>query len=164
MMVLRTPKGWTGPKEVDGLPTEGTWRSHQVPLAEIASNPRASAPTGGVAAGATDQRNCSTTVGGWFRSWQRWLLRARGAWVRTRTRMADVLLRELRLPDFRDYAVDVPAPGRVIAEATRVLGGLLRDTMEASAEQRNFRIVAPDELASNRLGAVLEVDRPRLDG
>ncbi len=156
MIVLRTPKGWTGPKEVDGQPTEGTWRSHQVPLAEIATNP------------------------GHLGQLERWLKSYRPdelfddhgrlipelselAPTGTR-RMGDnphanggLLLKELRLTDFRDYAVDVPAPGVALAEATRVLGGFLRDTMRASTEQRNFRIVAPDELVSNRLGAVLEV-------
>ncbi len=156
MIVLRTPKGWTGPKEVDGQPTEGTWRSHQVPLAEIATNP-----------GHLGQ------LEGWLKSYRPdelfddhgRLIPELSELAPTGTRrMGDnphanggLLLKELRLTDFRDYAVDVPAPGVALAEATRVLGGFLRDTMRASTEQRNFRIVAPDELVSNRLGAVLEV-------
>jgi xylulose-5-phosphate/fructose-6-phosphate phosphoketolase len=156
MLVLRTPKGWTGPKLVDGLPTEGTWRAHQVPLAELATNPE-------------HLRQLET----WLKSYQpEQLFDARG---RLNADLAELapsgdrrmganpnanggeLLRELRLPDFRDYAVDVEQPGTKIAEATRVLGEFIRDVVRLTAEQRNFRVVAPDELASNRLGAVLEV-------
>ena len=156
MIVLRTPKGWTGPKEVDGLPTEGTWRSHQVPLAEIATNPE-------------HLRQLEQ----WLRSYRpEELFDATGRLVPELQALAPegtrrmganphanggLLLEELRLPDFRDYAIEVSAPGVAVAEATRVLGGFVRDTMRASADQRNFRVVAPDELVSNRLGAVLEV-------
>ncbi|OGP35910.1 MAG: phosphoketolase [Deltaproteobacteria bacterium GWC2_65_14] len=155
MIVLRTPKGWTGPKEVDGKPAEGTWRSHQVPLSGLASRPdhvklledwmkgyrpeelfdekgrlrdelAALAPAGNRRMGANPHAN-----GG-------------------------VLLRALRMPDFREYAVDVPAPGAVEAEATRVMGTFLRDVLRRNADSRNFRVFGPDETASNRLGAVFE--------
>ncbi|MEA2322440.1 MAG: xylulose-5-phosphate/fructose-6-phosphate phosphoketolase [Solirubrobacteraceae bacterium] len=155
MIVLRTPKGWTGPKEVDGLPAEGTFRAHQVPLSEVRSRPDhlaaleawlrsygpeelfdadgaprvevlAHAPSGGRRMGASPHAN-----GG-------------------------LLLRDLRLPDFRSYAVDVPAPASSQAEATRVLGEFLRDVVRQDADRQSFRVFGPDETASNRLGAVLE--------
>ncbi len=156
MIVLRTPKGWTGPREVDGLPTEGTWRSHQVPLAEVATN--------------SDHLR---QLEQWLRSYRAdELFDADGRLIPDLAVLSPdgdrrmganphanggLLLRELRLPDFREYAVEVAQPATSMAEATRVLGTFLRDTMQRSAEQRNFRIVAPDELTSNRLGAVLEV-------
>jgi xylulose-5-phosphate/fructose-6-phosphate phosphoketolase len=156
MIVLRTPKGWTGPKRVEGLKMEGSWRSHQVPLADIHANP------------ARLQQ-----LDEWLRSYRsEELFDAEGKLVpelttivpRGQRRMGanpnangGVLLRELRLPDFREYAVEVPTPGIVVAEATRLLGGLLRDTERLNQQRRNFRVVAPDELTSNRLGALLEV-------
>jgi xylulose-5-phosphate/fructose-6-phosphate phosphoketolase len=156
MIVLRSPKGWTGPKEVDGLPTEGTWRSHQVPLAEIATKPAHLAQL--------EQWLKSYRPDELFDSAGRLIddlaaLPPRGARRMSANPHANggLLLQDLRLPDFREYAVAVPHPGTGSAEATRVLGGFLRDTLTRSAEQRNFRIVAPDELASNRLGGVLEV-------
>ena len=154
MIVLRTPKGWTGPKEVDGLPVEGTWRSHQVPMAEVRTNP------GHLA-----------ILESWLRSYRpEELFDERGALVedlaalppRSYRRMSanprangGLLLRDLSLPDFRDYAVDVPAPGAATAEATRVLGTWLRDVVDRN--RHDFRIFGPDETASNRLGAVFEV-------
>jgi xylulose-5-phosphate/fructose-6-phosphate phosphoketolase len=156
MIVLRTPKGWTGPKQVDGLKTEGSWRSHQVPLADIHGNP------------ARLQQ-----LEEWLKSYQpEELFDAEGTLAadftsivpRGQRRMGSnphanggVLLRELRLPDFRDYTVKVPTPGVVIAEATRELGRFLRDTERLNQQRHNFRVVAPDELTSNRLGALLEV-------
>src|SRR5947209_17499847 len=156
MIVLRTPKGWTGPKEVDGLPTEGTWRSHQVPLAELATNPAHLAEL---------QR--------WLQSYRpEELFDSGGRLVadlaalppRGNRRMSanphangGLLLQDLRLPDFRDHAVDVQHPGATSAEATRVLGGFLRDAMNRSADKRNFRVMAPDEPTSNRLRAILDV-------
>jgi xylulose-5-phosphate/fructose-6-phosphate phosphoketolase len=153
MIVLRTPKGWTGPKEVDGLPAEGTWRSHQVPLGECATNP-----------------THLKLLEEWLQSYgpdelfdESGALRSEIASLApkgTRRMGANphanggVLLKDLRLPDFQTYAVDVPEPGRVYAEATRVMGSLLRDVIKQNP--RTFRIVAPDELTSNRLGAVLE--------
>ena len=156
MIILRSPKGWTGPKEVDGKQMEGSWRSHQVPLAEMASHPEhvklletwmksykpdelfddqgrlmpelaALAPTGDRRMGANPHAN-----GG-------------------------VLLRDLKLPDFRHYAVAVENPGTEMAESTRILGEFLRDVMQSNMESRNFRMMSPDENNSNRLGSVLEV-------
>jgi xylulose-5-phosphate/fructose-6-phosphate phosphoketolase len=155
MIVLRTPKGWTGPKVVDGKPAEGTWRSHQVPLAKLAENPE-------------HLRQLEE----WMRSYRPEELfdehgrprdedlaaapageRRMGANPHTN---GGVLLRDLRLPDFRDYAVDVPAPAQTSSEAMRVLGGYLRDVMRLNEDAANFRVFGPDETASNRLGAVLE--------
>ena len=156
MIVLRSPKGWTGPKLVDGLPTEGTWRSHQVPLAELATNPEH-----------------LVQLERWLRSYQpEELFDEEGRLVadladlppKGSRRMSanpnangGALLMDLRLPNFRDYAVGVSQPGTSSGEATRVLGGYLRDIVRLNADRRNFRVVAPDELVSNRLGAVLEV-------
>jgi xylulose-5-phosphate/fructose-6-phosphate phosphoketolase len=156
MIVLRTPKGWTGPKEVDGHPAEGSFRSHQVPLAAVRSRPEH-----------LDQLEA------WLRSYgpeelfdedgaPRPELRAQAP--RGERRMGanphangGALLRDLRLPDFRDYAVDVPAPASTQAEATRVLGAFLRDVVRLDGDRRSFRLFGPDETASNRLGAVFEV-------
>ncbi len=156
MIVLRTPKGWTGPKEVDGKRAEGSWRSHQVPLTETRTNPahlrqleewmRSYNPetlfdvTGRLrpeltALAPTGQRRMGSNP------------RANGG----------LLLRDLRLPDFRTYAVDVPTPGVRPAEATRVLGAFLRDVMAENAGPANFRVFGPDETASNRLDALFEV-------
>ncbi len=155
MIVLRTPKGWTGPKEVDGKPTEGSWRSHQVPLANLATN-----------AGHLKQ------LEQWLKSYRpEELFDASGSLVAELAELAPegerrmganphanggLLLRDLRLPDFRDYAVDVSKPGAVDGEATRVLGSFLRDVMKRNAAARNFRLFGPDETASNRLGNVFE--------
>jgi xylulose-5-phosphate/fructose-6-phosphate phosphoketolase len=154
MIVLRTPKGWTGPKVVDGLPAEGTFRSHQVPLANVRENPEHLAQ-----------------LEQWLRSYrpaelfdQAGALRPELAGLRPRgeRRMSanphangGQLLRDLELPDFRDYAVDVPAPATTTSEATRVLGTFLRDVITANPQ--TFRIMGPDETASNRLSAVFEV-------
>lgn len=154
MIILRTPKGWTGPKEVDGNKTEGSWRSHQVPFSEMATKPEH-----------------LKLLEDWMKSYKPdELFDENGTLIRelqelppkdTR-RMSDnphsnggVLLRDLRMPDFRDYAVDVPKPGATIAEATRVSGKFMRDII--SLNPTNFRIVGPDETASNRLDAVFEV-------
>jgi xylulose-5-phosphate/fructose-6-phosphate phosphoketolase len=155
MIVLRTPKGWTGPKEVDGHPTEGNWRSHQVPLSDIAKKPRH-----------------LEQLAEWLKSYRAGELFDDGGRLRsdlaalaprgTRRMSANphanggLLLRDLKMPDFRSYAVKVEKPGTVTAEATRVMGLLLRDVMKGNAAQRNFRVFGPDETASNRLGAVLE--------
>ncbi|WP_076862162.1 phosphoketolase family protein [Bradyrhizobium mercantei] len=164
MIVLRSPKGWTGPKEVDGLKVEGFWRAHQVPIANPRGNPehlrllehwmssydpdkqfdskgrlvpelQALAPAGNRRMGANPHAN-----GG-------------------------LLKRELKLPDFRAHAVEVIAPGGAAAEATRELGKFLRGVVELNAEARNFRIMGPDETASNRLDAVFEAtDRVWMEG
>jgi xylulose-5-phosphate/fructose-6-phosphate phosphoketolase len=151
--VLRTPKGWTGPKEVDGLPAEGSFRSHQVPLGDVRGN-------------STHLAQLET----WLRSYQPAELFDQAGAVREEIaelaprgerRMSanphangGLLLRELELPDFEAYAVPVNAPGTTSSEATRILGAWLRDVVEANPDR--FRIVGPDETVSNRLGAVLE--------
>jgi xylulose-5-phosphate/fructose-6-phosphate phosphoketolase len=153
MIVLRSPKGWTGPAEVDGVPVEGTWRSHQVPLSGLAQAPEHVA-----------------MLERWLRSYRpEELFDADGHPVDEileqvpppALRMGasphangGELLRELQLPDFRDYAVDVQAPAATSSEATRVLGAFLRDVIRANPDI--FRLFGPDETASNRLGAVFE--------
>jgi xylulose-5-phosphate/fructose-6-phosphate phosphoketolase len=156
MIVLRSPKGWTGPVEVDGLPVEGTWRAHQVPLAEVRTNPehlrqleewmRSYRPRELFDAGGGPQEGLLGLVPGGDRRL--------GANPHAN---GGLLLRDLAMPDFRDYAVAVPSPGARTSEPTRVLGGLLRDVMARNAANRNFRVVGPDETESNRLGALLEV-------
>ncbi len=155
MIVLSTPKGWTGPKEVDGKPTEGSFRSHQVPLAELATHPEHLAQ-----------------LERWLQSYRPEELFDQKGRLRPELealapkgprRMGanphangGLLLKELRLPDFRSYAVAVPSPGALDAQATRVLGGFLRDVMRANADAQNFRVFGPDETESNRLGALFE--------
>jgi len=155
MIVLRSPKGWTGPKFVDGLPTENSFRSHQVPLAELASKPEH-----------------LKMLEDWMRSYKpeelfdesgRLLPELAELAPQGERRMGSnphanggLLLRDLQLPDFRDYAVEVPNPGTVEAEATRVMGFFLRDVMKRNAGSRNFRVMGPDETASNRLSALFE--------
>lgn len=156
MIVLKSPKGWTGPKEVDGLPNEGTFRSHQVPLLVNAEHPE--------------------HVGqleSWMRSYKpEELFDEKG---RLKPELAElapkgnrrmganphtnggVLLRDLVMPDFRVHAVSVPAPGAVMGQDTLVLGKFLRDVASLNQEPRNFRVFGPDETLSNLLGAVFEV-------
>jgi xylulose-5-phosphate/fructose-6-phosphate phosphoketolase len=160
MIVLRTPKGWTGPAEIDGKQVEGSWRSHQVPFSDMTSD------------------NASLArLEEWLRSYKpeelfdedgRLLPELRELAPTGSRRMGanphangGLLLHDLRLPEFRDYAVDVPAPATVRAEATKALGNYLRDVMKANLESRNFLAFAPDELASNRLGAIFEVTSRR---
>jgi xylulose-5-phosphate/fructose-6-phosphate phosphoketolase len=154
MIVLKTPKGWTGPKEVDGLPAEGSFRSHQVPLAHLAQNPEH-----------------VHELERWMRSYgpddlfdEAGSLRSEIASLAPsgERRMSanphangGLLLRDLILPDFRDYEVDVSEPGRSFAEATRVLGDWLRDVVRQNPS--TFRLMGPDETNSNRLGSVFEV-------
>ncbi|HTW26192.1 MAG TPA: phosphoketolase family protein [Acetobacteraceae bacterium] len=156
MLILRTPKGWTGPREVDGKKVEGTFRAHQVPLAEVRSNPE-------------HLRMLET----WMRSYRpEELFDRTGKLIPELAALAPegtrrmganphanggALLRELDLPDFRDYAVEVREPGATQAESTRVAGNFLRDVMGRNAEAQNFRVVGPDETASNRLSALFEV-------
>src|SRR5437773_173185 len=156
MIVLRTPKGWTGPKEVDGKKTEDSWRSHQVPLSELAENPEHLA--------ALEQWLKSYRPEELFDEHGRLMPELKEIAPKGLRRMGSnphanggLLLRDLRMPDFRDYAVDVQTPGHVIAEATRTLGGFLRDITRLNAEARNFRAFAADEHESNRLGAMFEV-------
>ena len=153
MIVLKTPKGWTGPKVVDGEKVEGTFRAHQVPVSDFASKP-----------------DHLEILEDWMRSYrpdelfdasgklvdELAQLPPRGAHRLSANPHANggELLKDLRLPDFREYAVPVPKPGTTSSEATRVLGTFLRDVVKMNPD--NFRIVGPDETVSNRLGAVLE--------
>jgi len=155
MIVLRSPKGWTGPKEVDGLKVEGFWRAHQVPIANPRGNP-----------------DHLKLLERWMRSYgPEKLFDANGGLVAELQELAPtgnrrmganphanggLLKRELKLPDFGSYAIDVPKPGGVVAEATRELGKFLRDVVKLNADARNFRIMGPDETSSNRLDAVFE--------
>ncbi|MGH9032685.1 MAG: phosphoketolase family protein, partial [Acidimicrobiia bacterium] len=156
MIVLRTPKGWTGPAEVDGLPVEGTWRSHQVPLAAVRTD---------------DEHRAALEE--WMRSYRPGELfdeHGRPAadlasWLPEGTRRmganphanGGLLRRDLALPDFHAYAAEVPEPGKGRSEPTRVLGRWLRDVIAGNDASRNFRLFGPDETASNRLDAVYEV-------
>jgi xylulose-5-phosphate/fructose-6-phosphate phosphoketolase len=160
-IVFKTPKGWTGPKVVDGLPVEGTWRAHQVPIDAARTNP------GHLA-----------LLESWLRSYRaEELFDAEGTLIPELAALAPygerrmsasphanggVLLRDLNLPDFRDYAVAVAKPGDQLSEATRVLGAWLRDVIKANPS--NFRLFGPDETASNRLGDVFEVTNRAFDG
>jgi xylulose-5-phosphate/fructose-6-phosphate phosphoketolase len=153
MIILRTPKGWTGPREVDGLPAEGNFRSHQVPFADVRDN------SGHLA-----------LLNDWLRSYrpdelfdERGKLRPElaslppaGARRLSANPVANggLLLRDLAMPDFRDYAVDVPSPATTTAEATKVLGTFLRDIIRSNPT--TFRIFGPDETTSNRLSPVFE--------
>ncbi|MBE9096480.1 phosphoketolase [Tychonema sp. LEGE 07203] len=156
MIVMKTPKGWTGPKEVDGKKTEDYWRSHQVPLAEMASKP------GHV-----------QLLEDWMKSYKpEELFDDKGKLIPELAELAPkgtrrmganphanggLLLRDLKMPNFADYAVEVQKPGAVVAEATRICGRFLRDVMKLNQENANFRVVGPDETASNRLDPVFEV-------
>jgi xylulose-5-phosphate/fructose-6-phosphate phosphoketolase len=156
MIILRSPKGWTGPKEVDGKKTEDYWRSHQVPLSNMAAEP---AHVG--------------LLEDWMKSYKpEELFDENGKLIAElaelaptgNRRMGDnphanggILLRDLKMPDFRNYAVEIGEPGQTIAEATRVMGKLLRDVMKLNQDTQNFRLFGPDETASNRLADVLDV-------
>ncbi|MGC2530151.1 MAG: phosphoketolase family protein, partial [Candidatus Acidiferrum sp.] len=155
MIVMRTPKGWTGPKVVDGKPVEGTWRAHQVPIADFAKKPEH-----------------LKQLEEWMKSYKpEELFDKDGTLVPELAELAPagdrrmganphanggILLRKLAMPDFREYAVKVSKPGTENAEATRVLGHLLRDVMRLNEGAKNFRVFGPDETASNRLEALYE--------
>jgi len=156
MIVLRTPKGWTCPKEIDGKRTEGYWRSHQVPMGEMHENPQH-----------------VKILEQWMKSYRpkelfddngRFKTELAALAPKGEQRMSanphangGLLLRNLRLSDFRDYAVDVSAPGATTAEATQVQGKFLRDVMKLNLESKNFRLFSPDENNSNRWQDVLDV-------
>jgi xylulose-5-phosphate/fructose-6-phosphate phosphoketolase len=153
MIVLRTPKGWTGPKEVDGLPVEGTFRAHQVPLANVRTDPQQ-----------------LKMLEAWMRGYKpNELFDGDGRLIAELQALAPQgdyrmganpsvnggrVLTALDLPDFSDYALDVPAPGEVVAEAPRKLGEFLRDVLKRNPDK--FRLLCPDETNSNRLNAVFE--------
>jgi xylulose-5-phosphate/fructose-6-phosphate phosphoketolase len=156
MIILRSPKGWTGPEEVDGKKTEDSWRSHQVPFADVVDNPKH-----------------LSLLETWLQSYRPEELFDDNGSLRPelkalapqgQRRMGSnphanggQLLKNLQLPDFRDYAVTVTSPGHHTAESTRVMGQFLRDVMKYNMDSRNFRVMGPDETASNRLGALFEV-------
>jgi xylulose-5-phosphate/fructose-6-phosphate phosphoketolase len=156
MIILRSPKGWTGPKEVDGLKTEDSWRSHQVPITDM-----------------TAKSDHIKLLEGWMKSYKPdELFDRNGNLIPELAELAPkgnrrmganphanggLLLKDLKLPDFRNYAVAVTEPGKVRAEATRVFGRFLRDVTKLNMNQRNFRVMGPDETASNRLNALFEV-------
>jgi xylulose-5-phosphate/fructose-6-phosphate phosphoketolase len=156
MLILRTPKGWTGPKVVDGKKVEGTFRSHQVPLADVRERP-----------------DHLQMLEDWMKSYKpEELFDATGRFKPDLAELAPrgerrmganphanggLLLVDLRLPDFRPYAVEVPRPGAITAEATRIQGDYLRDVLRLNQERRNFRLFSPDEIASNRWNDVFEV-------
>lgn len=156
MIVFRTPKGWTCPKEVDGVQVEGTWRSHQVPLAELSAKP------GHV-----------QLLEQWMKSYQPAALFDEGGKLKPElAELAPVgikrmganphangglLLHELKMPDFRNQAVEVPMPGNITAEATVIMGAFIRDVMKLNWDNRNFRLFGPDETTSNRLSHIFDI-------
>jgi xylulose-5-phosphate/fructose-6-phosphate phosphoketolase len=155
MIILKTPKGWTGPKEVDGQKAEGSWRSHQVPFAEF------------------DKPGHLKLLEEWMKSYKpEELFDDKGTLVSELSDLAPngnrrmganphanggLLLKNLKMPDFRDYAINIPKHGQVIGEPTKVMGQFLRDVMKLNEGRRNFRVMGPDEVNSNRLGALFEV-------
>jgi len=155
MIVLRTPKGWTGPKVVDGKPVEGTWRAHQVPVTDMDT-----------------KRGHLKILEEWLKSYRpEELFDEKGKLIEELLELAPkgerriganphanggLLLKDLLMPDFREYAVSVSKPGKETVESTRVLGTFLRDVMKLNLTQANFRVFGPDETASNRLDAVYQ--------
>ncbi len=156
MIILRTPKGWTGPKKVDDKQVEGSFRSHQVPLAELADKPQH-----------------LKMLEKWMKSYKpEELFDENGTFRKEFAELAPegnyrmganpnanggLLMKNLKLPDFRKYAVDVKKPGTTTDEATRIMGKFLRDVLNENSENRNFRVMGPDEVNSNRLNALFEV-------
>jgi xylulose-5-phosphate/fructose-6-phosphate phosphoketolase len=154
MIILRSPKGWTGPHTVDGLQVEGTFRSHQVPVTDLGKPEHLK------------------VLDEWMRSYKpEELFDESGKLVPELAALAPkgdrrmganphanggLLLQDLKMPDFRDYAVEVSRPGSQFDESTRILGRFLRDIFKLNADARNFRLMGPDETESNRLGAVFE--------
>lgn len=154
ILILRSPKGWTGPKEVDGLKTEDFWRSHQVPFAKM-------------------DREHIKLLEVWMKSYKpeqlfdkmgKLLPEIAALAPKGTRRMGDnphanggLLLKDLKMPNFREYAVAIPKPGEVTGESTRAMGIFLRDVMKLNLDASNFRVMGPDEIASNRLGNLFEV-------
>lgn len=163
MIILQTPKGWTGPKEIDGKPVEGSWRSHQVPFTDFSTNP-----------------SRLKILEGWMKSYRpeelfdekgKLNLELAALAPQGDLRMGSnphanggILLKDLRIPDFRDYSVKVNKPGTICEESTRILGKFLRDIMKLNKDNSNFRVMGPDETASNRLDALFEVTGRTFDG
>lgn len=163
MIILKTPKGWTGPKVVDGLKVEDYWRSHQVPLSEMASKPEH-----------------VQLLEQWMKSYKpEELFDKEGRFKEDLAELAPknnrrmganphanggILLKDLRMPDFRKYEIKVPSPGVVVSESAKSLGVFLRDVMKLNLENRNFRVFGPDETASNRLGALFDVTDRTFNG
>jgi xylulose-5-phosphate/fructose-6-phosphate phosphoketolase len=154
MIVLRTPKGWTGPKKVDGVQIEGTHRAHQVPLGKVRDDPEQLAALEEWMSNYGPE-NLFDDKGRPIEEIQRWAPRGERR-MSANPRANGGVVRNLLLPDFRDYGVDVDKPGTTTSEPTRILGEYLRDAMNLNDEHRNFRIFGPDETASNRLQAVFE--------
>lgn len=162
LIIFRTPKGWTGPHFVDGKQIEGTWRSHQVPLANLAESPAH-----------------LKLLEEWMRSYHpEELFDEHGHFNRELAELAPkgnrrmganphanggLLLKDLRLPDFRKYAVEIPSPGQTTAETAKSLGFFLRDTMKLNMSNHNFRVMGPDETASNKLDALFDVTNRTFD-
>lgn len=156
MIILRTPKGWTGPKKIDGVQIEGTFRAHQVPITAFKEHPEH-----------------IKILEAWMKSYKpEELFDSTGKFISSLAELAPIgehrmganshanggiLLRDLRMPDFKNYALDVKKPGETLGEATRIAGAFLRDVMKLNWEQRNFRIFGPDETASNRLTALFDI-------
>ena len=156
MIIMRSPKGWTGPKKVDGKPVEGTFRAHQVPVTDFETKP-----------------GHLKILEHWMKSYRpQDLFDRNGRLIQELAELAPkgerrmganphanggLLLRALRMPDFHDYAVEVPMPGIIKAETTTIQGQFIRDVLRLNADTRNFRVFSPDETASNRWGAVFEV-------
>lgn len=163
MIILATPKGWTGPIEVDGKQTEGSWRSHQVPLGDFDTKPEH-----------------LKLLEEWLESYKpNELFDEQGTLKNYLAELAPkgnkrmganphanggLLLRDLQMPDFRNYSVPISSPGTTYSEATRVMGNFLRDVMKFNIKSRNFRVMGPDETASNRLSALFEVTDKTFDG
>lgn len=163
MIILQTPKGWTGPKEIDGKQIEGSWRSHQVPFTDFATN-----------------SGHLKILEDWMKSYRpEELFDELGRFKSELTELAPkgnhrmganphanggVLLKDLRMPNFGDYAISISKPGIVEGEATRHLGRFLRDIMKLNADSKNFRVMGPDETASNRLDALFEITGRTFDG
>ncbi len=163
MIVLRSPKGWTGPKVVDGLKVEGTFRAHQVPLLVDSDHPEhvqelESWMKSYRAGGAVRQHRADSC-----RSWPSWRPRATAGWAPIRTRTAACCCATCGCRTFATHAVNVPSPGAVTAQDTMVLGKFLRDVAKLNQEQRNFRVFGPDETLSNLLGAVFETTNRQWD-
>jgi xylulose-5-phosphate/fructose-6-phosphate phosphoketolase len=159
MIILQTPKGWTGPEIIDGKQIEGSWRSHQVPF--------------------TDIKHHLNDLEKWLNSYRpQELFDETGRLKKELQDLAPtgirrmgsnphanggILLKDLRMPNFRDYAVTVTTPGTTVIESTRIMGQLLRDVMKRNMENKNFRVMGPDETASNRLDALFEVTNRTFD-